>query len=1035
MHTRVVMRVTLLGPVSADLDGAAVRLGGRQQRAVFALLALGKGRPVSLDRMVHELWRDEPPAGSTVSLQSYISRLRRNLAEAGADRPGTEIPKIVTQAPGWRLAVAPQQIDLWQFESLALSGSESLDHGHAVAGAEQLRSALALWAGDPLADLDDMPFADEVSTRFHAMRIGVEETLLWADLDSGRINGVAESAHRFTVANPFRERGWCALMLALYRQGRQAEALDAADRLRRALADGLGLDPSPEARRLQEQILRQDPVLERYISDANRLVPEGGDSLPVVADHPPSEPSVVLVGRDETTAVLDDVAAHAAEGRGCFVLVGGPAGMGKSAVLDALTARMQQAGGLVLRGGGVSQQAMPALWPWVAVIRQLVAAVPSLTAGEASLALSLLEPSVGTGAGATASTPGQDPMLARTLLYRAIIDLLESMRERAPLAVLIDDAHWLDPDTLGLLALTANELVPRGVVVAVALRHDESPEVTAEIESVASRHRNRAVRLDLAGLDLHAVRELLRYSDLESPGLDLPQALVTRTGGNPLFVWELVRLLTSERRSDAAAVEKALPSHVRDVLRRRLGRLPGQTQSLLAVVALINQGAAVSVLAGVTGMSEDDVLDFAEAAVASSLLVEDPSSGEFRLSHDLVRQTLEELLSTSRKTRLHARIARTMQADEARATSLLPERVAEIARHLVLAESVVGADAAIPYLVAVADDARTRSAFHLTERALRAALDLSARIADPKRRAIVEFELRIKLTLQSNLVSGPPGSRMFGDNQTTDGRTLSVDVAADPVAWWGQQIAQLTDGRVGTALSATEKALTRVLPTAIQAMVHSTAGLCHFIMGHLELADENLALAETLERRGIDGTELLEPWVVNMVVSAPTIRAGAAVVAENWAVADAHVARARTRAGTSPNELIIVEYHSAWRAAQQGDARAAQDHAAIGLELADQLGNSFYDPMLRVLLGWAQAMLGDPGGAATAEEGCADCATIGMRFQETVDLMPRAEAHARHGNLDSAKEYVRRSRASAESLKERTVGRRLLAVGVDVAGT
>lgn len=1033
------MRVTLLGPVSADLDGAAVRLGGRQQRAVFALLALGKGRPVSLDRMVHELWRDEPPAGSTVSLQSYISRLRRNLAEAGHGHLGTEIPKIVTQAPGWRLAVAPQQIDLWQFESLALSGSKSLDYGDAVAGAEQLRSALALWAGDPLADLDDMPFADEVSTRFHAMRVGVEESLLWADLDSGRINGVAESAHRFTVANPFRERGWCALMLALYRQGRQAEALDAADRLRRALADGLGLDPSPEARRLQEQILRQDPVLEQCTPDADRLVSGGGDSVPVVDAHPPVEPSVVLVGRDDTTAVLDDVVAHAAEGRGCFVLIGGPAGMGKSAVLDALTARMQQAGGLVLRGGGVSEQAMPALWPWVAVLRQLVAAVPSLTAGElsaeASLALSLLEPSVGTGAGATASTPGQDPMLARTRLYRAIIDLLESMRERAPLAVLIDDAHWLDPDTLGLLALTASELVPRGVVMAVALRYDESPEVTAEIESVASRHRNHAVRLDLAGLDLDAVRELLRYSDLERPGLDLPQALVTRTGGNPLFVWELVRLLTSERRSDAAAVENALPSQVREVLRRRLGRLPGQTQSLLAVVALINQGTAVSVLAGVTGMSEDDVLDFAEAAVASSLLVEDHSSGEFRLSHDLVRQTLEELLSTSRKTRLHARIAQTMQAEEARVASLLPERVAEIARHLVLAESVVGADAAIPYLVAVADDARTRSAFHLTERALRTALDLSARIADPKRRAIVEFELRIKLTLQSNLVSGPPGSRMFGDDQTTDGRTLSVDVAADPVAWWGQQIAQLTDGRVETALRATEKALTCPLPTAIEAMVHSTAGLCHFIMGHLELADENLALAETLERRGIDGPELLEPWVVNLLVSAPTIRAGAAVVAENWAAADAHVARARTRAGASPNELVIVEYHAAWRAAQQGDAERAQDRATVGLALVEQLGNSFYDPMLRVVLGWAKAMLGDPGGAATAEAGCADCATIGMRFQETVHLMLCAEAHARHGDLDSAKEYVRRSRASAELLQEQTVGRRLLAVGIDVAGT
>ena len=204
-------------------------------------------------------------------------------------------------------------------------------------------------------------------------------------------------ARRAVSENPYRERAWCALMLALYRLGRQSEALEVAHDLREMLADGLGLDPSPEARLLQEQILTQDPALDHQAHV--RLNPAHPGLLEAVSE-PEVSVAAGLVGRHDVSEALDRVAMDATSGHGRFVVVDGPAGMGKSAVLHELTARLQASGGLVLRGGGVSAGASPALWPWVSILRQLVAADPEVTeaarTGGSAAALALLDPSVAT---------------------------------------------------------------------------------------------------------------------------------------------------------------------------------------------------------------------------------------------------------------------------------------------------------------------------------------------------------------------------------------------------------------------------------------------------------------------------------------------------------------------------------------------------------------------------------------------------------------------------------------------------------------
>jgi len=1032
--------VRLLGPVSVEADGVPLRLGSRKQRAVFALLALQVNTPVALDQLVEELWHEQPPAQATLSLQSYISRLRRTIADTQPDdkpQDGSD-PRILTRPPGWALMMPAEDVDAVQFVNLAREGSLLLEAADVALGAAKLREALALWTGDALTDLDDMPFAVGEKARLENLRVSTVESLLWAELDLGRPAEVAELARHAISENPYRERAWCALMLALYRLGRQGEALAVAQDLREVLAEGLGLDPSPEARLLQEQILTQDPALDHHahmgLNSAHRH--------PVLLEAV-SEPEVSVsggfVGRHDVSEALDRVAMEATGDQGRFVVVDGPAGMGKSAVLQEMTATLHASGALVLRGGGVSAGASPALWPWVSILRQLVAADPEVTEAAqtegSTAALALLDPSLATTPGSAGSASEPDPVLARTRLYRAVVDLLGQAHRARPLAVLVDDAHWLDPDTLGLLALAADELVPQGVVVAVALRADESREVSDQIDAVAARHRADTVRLPLTGLTTTDVEELVRRTNPDCTDDALAPALVARTGGNPFFVTELLRLLTSERSLDVASVNTVLPHQVRDVLRRRMDRLPDRTQSLLNVVALLNHPAKVPLLTSVTGLSDDAALDDAEAAVASSLLIEDPESGGFLLSHDLVRQTLEETLSAARLARMHARIAEVMQAEEKQSPTMLPEMVVEIARHLVLAESVVGANAAIPYLIAVADDARSRAAFHLAERALRTALELSARVADPTRRSVLQFELRTRLVLQSNLISGPPGSRIFGqEDEPIDQGAISL-AETDPLAWWGAQVVRFVEGRSGQALELAEQALARELPDSIKAMVLHVAAICHFATGRFESADQQFGRSEELaEQTRQQPLDTPDPWLVPLRVSTPTLRSMNAALAEDWATAEAHLNRARDRARSDPNELVVVEHFAGWEAAVRGDTGTAMHHASAALELGQQLGNTPYLPLSRIVAGWAAAMDGDESGADSACAAYAQCKALSLRFLSPVHLLLCAEAYAHHSHLQDARTLVLESRSMARLTGEKTLNHRLQQVGAQIIG-
>jgi DNA-binding SARP family transcriptional activator len=239
----------ILGPLEVVGDAGPLLLGGQKQRAVLALLVLDAGRVVSTDALIEALWGEAPPRTALTSLQNFVVQLRKLLGPA----------TLVTRPPGYALLVEPEQIDLERFRRLREGARGRPPEQRAAA----LRDALALWRGDPLAEFRFEPWAETEVARLEDLRLATVEDRLEAELESGRDAELVGELEALVSAQPLRERLRGHLMLALYRSGRQAEALDAYQDARRRLVEELGIEPGPALQQLNGAILRQEASLER----------------------------------------------------------------------------------------------------------------------------------------------------------------------------------------------------------------------------------------------------------------------------------------------------------------------------------------------------------------------------------------------------------------------------------------------------------------------------------------------------------------------------------------------------------------------------------------------------------------------------------------------------------------------------------------------------------------------------------------------------------------------------------------------------
>ena len=241
----------ILGPLDALVAGAPVPLGGRHQRAVLAILLAQANEVVTVDRLIDGIWDEGPPETAANLLQGYISQLRKLL---GRDT-------IATRGRGYALIAPDGALDLHRFEQHASSGMAEHASGRAAAAAAELDAALALWRGPALSDVADVPAVRPIAARLDELRLAALERRIGADIDRGRAAEAAAELEPLVAAHPLRERLRGLQMLALYRSGRQADALAAFRAARATLVDELGLEPSAELQGLERAILQQDPSL------------------------------------------------------------------------------------------------------------------------------------------------------------------------------------------------------------------------------------------------------------------------------------------------------------------------------------------------------------------------------------------------------------------------------------------------------------------------------------------------------------------------------------------------------------------------------------------------------------------------------------------------------------------------------------------------------------------------------------------------------------------------------------------------------
>ncbi len=253
------VQLRLLGPVEVvDVSGGVVAMGGPKERAVLALLGIHANEAVSEDRLADALWGDAPPRTATKTVHTYVSRLRRALAAAG---PGDDSLVIETRPPGYRLRVAPGALDVVEAEELIAQAQVAAADGDHSWAAVALGRAWRGWRGKSLGEFADMPFASATAIRLEELRHVALEGRLEAELACGRHAPLVGELEALCAAYPMRERLWAQRMVALYRSGRQAEALRVYQDLRRHLGDELGLAPGPDLANLERMIVAQDPLL------------------------------------------------------------------------------------------------------------------------------------------------------------------------------------------------------------------------------------------------------------------------------------------------------------------------------------------------------------------------------------------------------------------------------------------------------------------------------------------------------------------------------------------------------------------------------------------------------------------------------------------------------------------------------------------------------------------------------------------------------------------------------------------------------
>ena len=701
----------ILGPLEVRNGERVLPLGTRQQRALLVFLLLRANETISRDRLIEALWGEEQPRTAGKALQGHVSTLRAALEPARA--PGDQGRMLLTRGGGYELRIEPEQLDLGRFELLRSEGRGELRNGEPERASDRLREALGLWRGPALEEFIDIPFAQTESARLEELRVATLENRIDADLAAGRHLELTGELEVLAGEHPLREGLRSRLMLALYRSNRQAEALGVYQATREELIAGLGIEPSRSLRDLHQAILRQDSKLE----------------LAMNVGAPADERSRgVFVGRVRELSELTSGLDHAFAGHGrLFLLIGEP-GIGKSRLADEVAVEARGRGARVLVGRSWEAGGAPAYWPWVQALRSYVREqeLDELRAqlGEQAPDLVQILPELRSILPATKVPPTRDGEAARFRLFESITAFLLATAEERPIVLILDDLHAADEPSLLLLRFVAREIGSARLLLIGAFRDVDPTPAEPVRAALAELVREPPVaQINLSGLGEQDVADYIHTSTGVEPTKQLVQAIQSEAEGNPLFVGELVRLLDAEDRIGEGDAGPSVPSGVRSVIARRIERLPAGCHDLLTPASVIGREFDLDLVARIAGMTVEELVSILDEAVLERVVEEIAGTvGRLRFGHGLIRDTLYDGLTPSRRMQLHREVG---EAIEALHDLDLTPHLSELARHFTAAAPLGVTDKAIAYARQAGDGALDQLAFEESARLYAMALVLT----------------------------------------------------------------------------------------------------------------------------------------------------------------------------------------------------------------------------------------------------------------------------------------------------------------------
>jgi predicted ATPase/DNA-binding SARP family transcriptional activator len=1013
----------ILGSLEARDGDRLISLARPKQRAVLAVLLIEAGRVVSIDRLIDLLWDGEAPTWATGALHVHISGLRAALEP---DRPArTRTSLLVTQSPGYRLQVEPEQIDACRFEALAARGRDLLSAGCPAEAREALLEGLALWRGPALAEFARETFAWAEAARLEELRSAAIEDRIQADLALGRAAAAAAELEVLVAERPLRERLWALLMMALYRSERQSEALRAFSRARTILREELGIEPGPSLRRLEEDILRHAPTLdwrppprpESHHSSASAPAPAAGPSGPA-ARLPVRVP---LVGRAHEVRALEGLVAAAADGRGSVVLVSGEPGIGKTRLVEELVATAAQTGVAVAWGRCHEGPGAPSFWPWVQVIRGALSTYSADGGDDVRHGLvpfageiAQIAPEVKEFVATFEPPPVLDAPNARFRLYEAVSGFVGALCARRPLAIVLDDIHWADVPSLQLLEFVAARVAETGVLVVATFR-DVDPTVggpLADTLGVLARLPSLH-RMPLAGLTSDECAAFIAQMLRAEPSPAVASTVHERTDGNPFFVGELARLLASEGElATSTDVHTHVPAGVRDVIRRRLGRLPAKTNELLAAAAVLGRDVDLELLGAAGRIDRDEAVELLDAAVAVGILTDDPGvPGRYKFFHALVQETILEEIGLARQAKLHARAAgalRSLYGSD-------PAHAVELAHHLYAATPIVRVEEALAAALEAADVSQRRLAYEQAEAMLHQGLELVGRMEESPERWQRELEVQHRL---ATLLSHTEGYHSVRVAQAWGrARDLCIRLGNRPevlASMWGLARATRSRAEFATCIELGRHLLdlSRSSPDASFAIAgHECCGFPALFQGHLGEARAHLSEAVELSDQA-----LLETADAGSMVLYPGITCRAYLAIVQWLLGDDADARALTEAACrmadesehALSEAIALLY-GAKLASMRGEADVTELLCQRTLRLAEVTPLGALEAVAGVLDGWARGVQGDHEvGLAQLARSVSSLRTTGWRLALTY-------FHALQADIERAAGLTERALASVEA--------------------